>query len=254
VDPHSAASSDPQDHDKQGAITDILASFRKGAKIAPQTESRPLLPLFAAAATPIPPDMQVDHEQLGYDFYSVEVAFSVLLPQGQFPLNAELALRLSDDVPDQVRRTRPIQLFPSHQDVALFRADIEAAVGIDASMRLRLPTAIDGLPLAFGQVSADAKLKAGIVVGPFNFPICKAAIEVEGLQSQDIYWRYNMQSTLTGANTFKSILILKVAREAGRVSCAGSLKVTPYKPSWLFFKEQLPALTSVVELPIELMR
>jgi hypothetical protein len=238
--------------DTPSVIPDILASYRQGVTIAPQAESRPLLPLFAAAAAPIPPAIKVDHDQLNYDFYSVEIAFSVLLPPGQFPLNAELALCLSDDVPDLARRVRPIQLFPDRKDVTLFRADIEAGVGIDAAMRLQLPTTVYGLPLPFSELSADAKFKAGLVVGPFSFPICKAQVEVTGLQDQDIFWRYNLDSALAGANTFKSVLILKVAREARRVSCAGSLRVTPYKPAWLLFKEKLPTLKASAQLAIEL--
>ena len=224
-------------------------------KIAPANRVYALLlPLFAAAGKPVPPELRVDHEQQGYDFWSAEVAFSVLLPPDQYPLNAEFGLRLSDDVADPARRTRPIQLFPGRQDVTLFRADVEAAVGIDANMRLSLPTSVEGIPLPFEKVSASARLKAGMVIGPLSFPICKAAVEVAGMQSQDIYWRYNMQSALTGANTFKSVLILKVAKEARAVSCAASLKVTPFKPAWLFFKEQLPPLTCNAQLPIELTR
>lgn len=236
------------------ASQDIVASYARGVQIAPQTESRPLIPLFEASGRPVPPEMKVDHETMGYDFYSVEVVFTILLPVDEYPLSAEFDLQINDDVANPARKTRPIQLFPGRQDIEYFRADFEGAVGINADMKLSLPLSAAGALIPFLQVSPEARLKAGIVVGPLSFPFRKAAIEVIGEQSQKVHWRYNLQTTLKGANTFKSILILKIANEARSVGFDATLNIVPHKASWHPFTQQLPPIPAQGRLPVELAR
>jgi hypothetical protein len=132
---------------------------------------------------------------------------------------------------------------------------VEGAIGIDAGMNITPSTFGLTLP-TFGEVSAkvamDAKLKAHFVVGPLSFPFRRAAIEVTGESDQHIRWRYNLKSELTGANSFKSILILKVAQEIRSAQITALLQVIPCKKSWLIFRDVLPALSDRITLPIEL--
>ncbi len=231
--------------------TDIIKTQQKGVRIAPQTQSRPLIPLFKVAKTDLPPEIQVDHDLMSYDFYCVEVIFGTALPSSQFPLKGELRLVLDDDVPDNARRTRPIKLFPGRRDLTLFRADVEAAVVLDGAMDLTVPVAGPS-PLPFATVNADARLKAGLVMGPLSFAIRKAEVEVTGEGAQDILWRYNFQSEITGAHDFKSILILKVAQEAQHVEMNAAIDIVPCKRSWLVFKDVLPKISHQIVLPVEL--
>lgn len=231
--------------------TDILTSYAQGVGIACHAESRPLIPVFQAANVPLPPDLVVDHHQMRYHFYWVELTFSTLFPADMFALNAALEATLHDSLTDPVRRARPIRLFPDHKDIQLFTIDLAGAIGIDAGMNIFIPMAGPHL-LPFGQVVTDAHLKADFILGPYHFPFRKAAIEVKGMSDDVVHWRYNLQSELRGANDFKSILVLKVAKEAKDIQLAVSLSVTPCKRSWLVFREKLPALTDRIVLPIEL--
>jgi hypothetical protein len=211
------------------------------------------VPLFAAAKAPLPAEIQVDHEQMGYDFYLVEVTFSSLLPPEQYLAKAELGLKISDDVKEPARRTRPVRLFPGRKDLNLFSVDLEGAVGLDAGMNFSIPMAGNQL-LAFGKLTTDAKVKANLVAGPFHFQFRRAAIEVKGESDQLILWRYNLQSELRGTNDFKSVLVLKVSREARAVSLGVTLGVTRCQHRWLVFREHLPQLTDTQVLPVELVK
>lgn len=230
---------------------DIVTTARAGVEIASQAESRPLIALFEAAGTDLPPEVRVDHEQMKYDFYSVEAKFSVLLPTDQFPLSAQFALELDDDVDEPARRLRPIRLFPGYKDVEYFSANLQGAVGLDAGLNFWVPVTAANL-VPFAKVSGDASLKAGLVLGPLPFQFRRTAIEVKGESDQRILWRYNMKSELTGTNMFSSVLVLKIAEEAGSARMEARLTVVPCKRRWLVFKEQLPALSDTVRLPIEL--
>jgi len=251
----SGSAEEPVEQTALAATTqDIMDTYSRGVTIAPQTESHLLIPLFEAAGKPVPPEMRVDHDRMGYEFYSVEVIFTVRLPENEYARSAAFSLRINDDITDPARKTRPIQLFPGRQDVLYFSADFEGAIGIDADMKLSLPLSAAGLAVPIGQFSPSAKLKAGIVVGPFSFPFRKAAIEVVGEQSQDVHWSYNLQTTLEGANTFKSILILKVAAEAKTIYFDADLKIAPFKKSWFLFTDPLPVIPVHGRLVVELDR
>jgi len=235
--------------------TEIIGIAAEGVNIASHAESRPLIPVFQAAKIELPPELKVDHEQMKYDFYSVEVTFSIFLPKEQFPLSATLELTLIDDSTDQVRRTRPIRLFPGRKDIQFFKVDIEGNFGIDASLNFSTPQI--GLPLLpyasiEAKAAADASVKAALVVGPLTFPFRKAAIEVKGESDQRIFWRYNLESELSGTNEFKSVLILKVPQEVRSVSMDANLRVIPAKRNWLFLKAMLPELPARATLPVEL--
>jgi len=232
-------------------VQDVMLTYQKGISVAPHAESRPLIPLFAAAGKTLPPELQVDHAKLNYDFYSVEVVFNIMLADDLHPADARFELRLSDNVTNPARKTRAIQLFPGRKDINLFTIDIEGGIGVDADMNLTLPMSDTGLPIPFGKVSADARLKAGFVMGPFSYPICRAAIEVIGEQSPAISWHYKMASVLAGANIFKSVLILKVAKEASDIALDATLSVTPYKASWLGLRTVLPPLRASARLVVE---
>lgn len=233
------------------ARSEIIETYRTGVRIAPQAESQPLIPLFEAAKVELPPEFRVDYEQMRYIFYLVTVTFSILLPKDQTPLKAELALILKDDIKDPARRTRVIRLFPGRKDVQFFSADIEGAFMLNAHMDLHSPL-VGSKILPFSNVEASAGLKSGIVYGPFKFQFRKAMVEVTGESDQQVFWRYNLASELTGANDFKSILVLKIAEEAKSVEIAASLGVVPYKRQWLLFKEKLPLLPDDRILPVEL--
>lgn len=241
------------DADLQKAATDVIETARRGVKIVPQTESRPLIPLFKAAKKELSPELIVDHEQMGFVFYVVEVIFNILLPRDQWPQSANFGLKLSDDIGDPARRLRPISLFPGRKDIQFFKVDLEGAVGIDAGLNVTIP--LDKTTIfPFGSFSAKAKINSNIAIGPLSFPFRKAAIEVIGEGDQNILWRYNLRSELKGTNVFKSILILKVAKEARSIRMAGALEVVPCKHRWLDFfgAKNLPRLTDQRALPVQL--
>ena len=241
----------PSASDLEQAALDLLEHARRGISIAAQVESRPLVPLFEAAGHDLPSVVVAD-QQLKYEYYVVEVTTTILLPEDQRPLSAKLAITLGDDVEDEARRLRPHKLFPAHEDVELFSVNVEGAVGLNADLGVTVPAAVTGV-LPFGQVGADAKVKAGIVVGPYKFPFRKTKIDVVGESDQRIVWLYNMQSALWGTNMFKSILVLKVAREAKRANMGIALALVPYKRLWRIFKDRLPELASSAGKPIELL-
>lgn len=231
--------------------SEIIESYRRGVKIAPHAESQPLIPLFEAAKVELPPELRVDYEQMRYRFYLVIVTFSIFLPEDQFPLAAEFGLTLKDDVKDTVRRARVIRLFPGRKDVQFFSVDVEGAFMVNAHIDIYSP--LTGSKISpFPSVEASAGLRSGIVFGPLKFQFRKAAVEVRGESDQQVFWRYNLASELTGANDFKSILVLKIAEEAKSVEMAASLGVVPYKRQWMLFKEKLPMLLDNVILPVEL--
>jgi hypothetical protein len=229
---------------------DILKSYKTGVTIAPQTETTPLIPLYRAAKQALPPQIQVDHEGSRYDFYLVQIIFGTTLPSDQYPLAAEFTLKLEDDIADGARRTRPLSLFPARRDVDLFRADLNVDVDLDVSLNFSVPIP-DGLPVT-GKVDAGAKSTVSLGVGPFHFAVRKALVEVSGEGSQDILWRYQFDQRVTGANDFKSLMVLKVAQEARRVKIAAAIAMTPCKAHWLVFKEVLPQIRDDVDLPVEL--
>jgi hypothetical protein len=232
----------PAREEMEKAAADLVARYREGVRIAPQVESTPLVPMLAAAGTDVPPKLAAQIE-LGYAFYLVEATFRIMLPKDQKPRSARFALHLDDDVTARERHVRPVSLFPRREDVELFSADLEGAFGIDATATISIPKAATGVALPFGDLSADAKVRAGIVVGPFRFRFCKAKIEVAGESDQQIEWRYNLESALFGTNDFKSVLVLKVAEEAKAVTMAASLGVVPFKRSWAIFSKRLRELS-----------
>jgi hypothetical protein len=232
----------PARDELQAAAEDLLDAARQGIEIRPRGESRPLIPLYEAQGLPVPPELRVDHEHNGYDFYLVEVEFAALLPEDQRPLSAQFGLVLGDDVPEPVRQTRAVRIFPGREDVELFRVDLQGAVGLDAGGRLTVP-AVGGSLLSLSETTAEARVKAGIAIGPFSFPFRKAKIEVVGENGPDITWRYDLRSALWGANEFKSILVLKVHRQARDVALGAALRLVPYKRRWLVLKDRLPELS-----------
>ncbi|HEY1353100.1 MAG TPA: hypothetical protein VGF67_26090 [Ktedonobacteraceae bacterium] len=236
-------------------VDEIKACAKTGVTIAHQAESHPLIPLYRAAKIALPPQLKVDHENLKYDFYAVEVTFSILLPEDQFPLSAQLNLTLVDDATELARRTRPIRLFPARIDIRYFKADLVGKFGIDANMSFSTPQL--NIPVnpsiqATTQASAAAEVKAAFVFGPLIYTFRKAALDVIGESDQQIIWRYNLKSQLTGTNEFKSILILKIASEVHSVVIDASLSVVPAKRHWLLFRNILPALPARASLPVEL--
>lgn len=232
---------------------EIVENARAGVRIAPFAESRPLIPLFRTAGIPLPPEIKIDHEQMHYNFYAVQTVFSILLPKDQFPLFSEFEIDVIDDMQDVARKTRPIRLFPGKKDVQFFQTDLEGAVGIDANMNIS--TLTPGLPLpSFLEANANARLKAGVVVGPFQFSFRKAAIEVKGESDQHIFWRYNLHSEIAGTNDFKSVLILKVAEETRSITMNASLRIAPARRRWLLFKDILPVLKDHITLPVEIVK
>jgi hypothetical protein len=241
----------PGERELREAALDLLNTAHEGVEIRPQTESRPLIPLYEASGMSIPAEIRVDHERNGYDYYLVEVGFAAMLSTDQRPLSAQFGLVLADDIADAARRVRPTRVFPGREDVQLFNVDFEGSVGLDAAGKVKVPT-VNGQLLS-ASATAEARIKTGIVVGPLSFPFRKAKIEVVGEYGQDVTWRYNLKSALWGTNVFKSILILKVASEAREVKAGAALTLTPYKRRWIAFKERLPVLKSdPVEVAIEL--
>ena len=241
----------PGRRDLEEAAADLLSAARRGVQIAPQVESRPLVPLYEAAGTPIPPPILIDRDRLGYEHYLVEITFSAMLPEDQQPLRAEFALRLDDDIVDPPRRLRPTELFPDRENIELFRVDLEGAIGLDANMKFTVPQDA-GQPVPIAKLDAETRLKAGIAFGPLSFPFRKAKIEVTGISAQDVIWRYDLQSALLGRNVFKSTLLLKIAREAKRADLGAALSLVPYKRKWAVFKDRLPVLTARSSSAIEL--
>ena len=232
----------PARDELRAAAEDLLSAARQGIEIRPRSESRPLIPLYEERRIPVPADLRVDHDQNGYDFYLVEVGFAALLPEDELPLSAQFGVVLRDDIAEPARQVRPVRVFPGREDVELFRADLQGAVGLDAGGRLTVP-AVGGTLLSMSETMAQATIRAEIAIGPFSFPFRKAKIEVVGENGPDVTWRYNMRSALWGANEFKSILVLKVHRQARHVALGAALRLIPYKRRWLVFKDKLPELT-----------
>jgi len=230
---------------------EILKAYKEGVTIAPQTESRPLIPLYKAAKLKLPPEIQVDHQTGHYDFYLVQVIFGTTLPSDQYPLKSELTIKLQDDVTDTTRRTRPVSLFPSRRDIVLFKADLNVDVTLDASLSFSAPVPTPG---AVGKAKADAGIKSKLSIGPLHFVVRKAEVEVKGEGSQDILWRYAFDQHVTGANDFKSFLVLKVAQEARSCEMTAAIALVPCKPRWLLFKKVLPAIHHELVLPVTLVR
>jgi len=241
----------PSRDDLRSAAEDLLAHARNGISVAAQVESRPLVPMFEAAGEKPPPAVVADQAS-GYEYYVVEVTTTMLLPEDQRPLSATLAIRLADDVADESRRLRPYKLFPAREDVELFSVNVEGAVGLNADLSVSVPATVSGV-VPFGSVGAEAKVKAGIVVGPYRFPFRKAKIEVAGEGDQNVVWLYNMQSALWGTNMLKSILVLKVAREATSAGMGIAHALVPFKRTWGVFKDRLPELKASASKPIELL-
>jgi hypothetical protein len=239
-------------HDELGLLKEeILSNYKKGIKIASNIESKPLIPLYKASNVELPPNLKVDNEIMKYDFYWTEITFSSCLENDQYLLSAELNLKLEDDVSDQKRRARPVQFFPSETDSKYFQIDLEGGIGLDSEMKIVIPT-IESELIPLKRLIADAKIKAGISIGPFRYQFRKAKIRVTGLSDREINWFYNLESELTGTNDITSILILKTAKEIKSLKIYASLKVIPYKKKWIFFKEILPPLSGNDELPVEL--
>jgi hypothetical protein len=226
---------------------EILETYKRGVKIAPQTETRPLIPLYKAAKIALPPDIQVDHQTYHYDFYLVQVIFGTTLASDEYPLRSELTLKLQDDVADGTRRTRPVSLFPARRDIELFKADLDIAVSLDASFNFSAPVAV-------GNAKADTAVNAKLNIGPLHFAVHKAVVEVTGESSQDILWRYAYEQHVTGANDFKSFLVLKVPQEATHVEMVAAIGLVPCKPRWFFFKRMLPQIRHQLVLPVTLAR
>lgn len=247
------ATSEVTGQEVEAIRSDIVENYRKGVNIASHAESRPLLPLYAAANIPVPPEIKVDHDKMQYDFYSVGVTFSSLLPSNQFAVFAELMIQINDDVKDSTRSTRPVRLFPCHKDKELFNVDFTGEIGLSAGLSYSpLPTGNAFSPILDAKVKAD--VSANLLMGPIRFQFRKAAIEVIGESDQNIVWRYNLKSELTGTNDFKSLLILKVGNEATKVNMSISLGVIPCKHKWLIFRDFLPKLSDQIDLPVELLK
>ena len=208
-----------QPSSERDVIEEILSVVRSGVEIASHVESRSLYSLLKAKGTELPPEFRVDHDEQNYDFYLVELVFSIMLASDTFARSAEFGLIVSDDNPNRVRSSRAVRLFPAPKDVSLFSVDLEGGVGIDAGLNLSVAEAL-GSPLPYGDASVDATLKAKIVLGPYTFRFRSAALEVKGESSEHVLWRYNLRSELLGANDFKSILIMKWPRRRERLSCA----------------------------------
>jgi hypothetical protein len=230
---------------------EIMQESARGVRIAQHAESRPLVPLLQAAGASLSPEVKVDYEDMNYDLYWVQVGFSALLPESEFLNRASLHLKLFDDVTDPVRRVRPTRLFPDRKDLSLFKADLTGGIGLDANINIAA-FAKDGVVLPFGTVTTDAKLKANIVVGPLEFQFRKAAVEVSGIGDSEVNWRYNLRSELSGANDFRSGLVLKVAREATSVNIDAQLTVVRCKRKWLVFRDLIPELPVNHNLEVEL--
>jgi hypothetical protein len=237
--------------------SEALEEAKSGVKVASQAESTPLIPLFEAAEVKLPPEVKVANERLRYDFYLIEVIFSMLLEPDQYARSAALDLTITDDATRAERRVRPIRLFPEHKDREYFRVDLEGGVGIDAGLKLSVPlealTAAMPTILPFAKLNAEVKAKAGIVLGPVSFPFRKAAIQVKGSSDQEIAWRYELESELTGTNEFKSLLVLKVPQEATRVAMDVRLGVKPGKRRWrILGDDPVPELSDSATLGVEL--
>jgi hypothetical protein len=244
--------------DLEEIASECLEEAKSGVEIASQAESTPLIPLLQAAEVKPSPEVKVAHELQRYDFYLVEVTFSILLDRDEYARSAALELTISDDVAQAERRVRPIQLFPARKDRELFRVDLEGGVGIDAGFNLSVPlealAAAVPTVLPFAKLDAGLKAKAGIVVGPVSFPFRKAAVEVKGSSSQEVAWRYNLQSELMGTNEFKSLLVLKVPQEARRVKMDLRLGVKPGKRRWrILGNDPIPELSDHASLGVELL-
>ncbi len=228
---------------------DILNVVSRGVRIASSVESLPLIPLIEASGVQLPPALKVDKDS-GYDFYHVQIVFSILLEPKEFASRAEFALDIDGHIPSE-RRARALQLFPGYKSQDYFSAKVQGAVGVDAKLEfdIALP---EGVPQAKAEAGASASAKASLLLGPHEFSFRKAAIEVRGVGDSRIEWRYNLDDTLEGTNDFKSFLILKVPSDAERITLRANLGIQPSKTSWLFFKSQLPVLRDAADLHVEL--
>lgn len=228
---------------------EMLDVLKRGISISSQTESYPLLPLYAKRGTPVPPEIELASESQRYEFYLVETVFSILLSEDEFARRAQFAFHIVDDTSSGARRSRPFKLFPEHKDVTYFNADLEGKIGVDATLNFQVPES--ALPV---DAAANARLAGGLLFGPYSFKFRKAAIQVIGTGQSEgqIGWSYELASELYGANEFKTLVILKVPSEVSKVSFRAQLGVEPWRKRWKIFNTRLDLLHADATLDIEL--
>lgn len=179
------------------------------------------------------------------------MTFGVLLGVDEYLMSAQFELELSDDVQDPSRQARPIALFPAHRDATLFSIDLLGSVAMDASANLSASMAGTAV-VPFANVKADTALKTKLVAGPFQFAFRKAEVNVIGEGDRRIVWRYNLHSALSGADEFKSFMLIKISEEANWMKISAKLRVVPCKSRWIVFKDRLSPLVAGGNLDVAL--
>ena len=235
--PISAAISDPED---------AIGLVRRGVRVAPFAETTPLVPLYEVRGEALPDHLRVAHDEQAYDFFLVQLTFSLGLDDGEAPDHAEFVVKIRDDVHGP-RASRAIEVFPQRVDATWFKADAQLSVALDASLRF----SVEAAP---AEATARAKAGAGVILGPFRVDVGTTELEVRGEGDREIGWIYRVRHALEGRNDFKSFLVLKVARETEKVSLLANIGVRTYRRSWqtLWLREKLPILYARAVLPVEL--
>lgn len=231
---------------------DAIGLVRRGVRVVPFAETLPLLPLYAARGEQLPPELQVAHEQQQYDFHLVSLTFTLALEDNESPDSAEFTVRIQDDV-GGARASRAIRVFPERAHSSWFRAEARFNVELDASLAF---SASHTAAHANAKATAAAGSAVRVLAGPFTIELGRTELEVLGEGDREVGWRYRVQQALAGKNDYRSLLVLKVARETKSVRLLTEIGVKTYRRSWtsLWLRERLPLLRASAELEVELPR
>lgn len=242
---------------RQSDVDDAIGLVLRGVRLAPFAETTPLIPLYAARGQELPAELSVAHKEQGYDFFLVQLTFSLRLEDDESPDMAEFVVQINDGL-DGPRATRAIQVFPQRIHKKWFEGSAELSVALESSLEFSVEAKAEpGKAAAKG----DAGLKAKVLAGPFRVEAGRTELTVAGEGDRDIAWTYRANEALEGKNDFKSFLVLKIARETldrkeGKVSVDTKIGVRTYRRTWktLWLKDRLPVLYARASLDLDLTR
>lgn len=236
-------------------VDDAIGLVRRGVRLVPFAETTPLLPLYRKKNQEVPPELAVAHEEQGYEFFLVQLTFSLRLEDDESPDRAEFVVEIHDGV-EGPRATRTVEVFPKRADVRWFEASGELAVNLESSLKFSVEAANQA-----GKAKAEGgvEVKGKVLAGPFHIEVGQTQLTVAGESDREIAWIYQVHRALAGKSDFQSFLVLKIARETlereeGKVSLQAKIGVRTYRRTWktLWLKDTLPVLHAKADLELDL--
>lgn len=231
---------------------DIKNTYSEGFEVRlANFQSYPLIPYYKETKEEVAPEIKVAFEHMNFTFYRVEVSFNSILPKNVYLKTLELTLVINDDVEKAERKTSVFKMFPNNKYKEYFKASFESKLALDANMNIhaKIPPSIASI---IGiTISPIGTIKTGIDLdlGSYSFHI--AEIETAGENDNIVKWRYSTNYADAKNGDYKSIVILKIPIEAKKVTMSATLKVRPYKNTWILFDKALPELSRNLQLPID---